>query len=282
MINIDNIDWNSEDLASVSGRKTLAEQLGCSEDYVTAMWIVNMSTEENIEDSGVVERSEWTGSTQHSISSPADIQEDIEVNVTEKAGTGDSSAQAILQKLRDSQISIPGLPSLDDIVENYISKVKPYQRMIQPYKNLIDNARSEEERQRYINDMNEQMRQLKSSIKEQFQERLDNIKADYKTIKESVTDLPTTISTFATNLALPKVIVTGTAAGVPNVSTIISELMTFKTQMFNIINQLTSAATRILNNAVAMCIELPAGVLDSINAIVSIRALISKLTQPSE
>ena len=304
-------DWNSneEDLDKRDVRGEYADYLGVDIGVFDVFWIQNRVSEPNIEDAGVDEQSEWWGPEQHLTSGPVDLVEDVEVSVSdpeedpwgeepeledfdidmpslgaaEEPASGNNEAittKSTLEKLRRSQISVPGLPSIDEIVENFISKVKPFQSMIKPYQDAIKVAKDEETRKKYEDDLKKQMSHLKDSIKEEFQIRLDTIKTEFKTLKEGVTSIPTVITSFSVNVAVPKVVVAGAATGVTNPATAISEFLAFKSQITALVNQLTSSAMNILNQASFMKLELPKAILAPIDGLATIMEQISSLAQP--
>lgn len=234
--------------------------------------------EENIEDSGVIEKTEWIGQIQKPVKP---IPEEVEIEpiaeikpIEDDANKG--SIDKVLDGIREKLPSVPGL-DVNDLVEKFIDSDPILSSTFKVYQAIIDNKDglfSEKDVETAKNNLRVQRENMIKQYKEEFNKSVDIIKSCYKEISEGIVALVKTIKEGIEGMLQPDVIVAGSATGVPNPIKEKIKISQLKTTATIQLNQLTTSSVTLLHESAKIGFVLPEVVLESINGLTTLSSTI--------
>lgn len=242
----DFIDWSGDLLQPNVIRAlqmTIDEYLFYKDEYCRAYDPTYVWDEDNIEDSEISEISEYVGNTQRAIDPKPEHVEDIEVHVDDEDSDEDTSkVDSLLNKFRGGLPSI-GI-SVDSVINLIIDKLKPIQKALQPYRDAIELASSEESREAYRRDLEKQIDAFKKQLKSKVQAAIDRMSVDLKEIQDASKDMANAVVVIS-QIGLPSFVGTGA----PNPTKMLADVMAYKSIVTGTIGRMNNAIMDMLNVA---------------------------------
>ena len=161
---------------------------------------------------------------------------------------------AALEKLTADGEKFPGMPSVKQIIENYIKKKYPEYEQ-------FDTAA---ERKKFIDD-------TYKVVEQEVKMQIYVVKSTYANIKAGIKQVEASIKATIASAAIPAVITTPPAASVPNPLSTLQEASAKVNQMLAILNNLISQFVRLLGAAIKIELTVPDAVVALIDIIATIR-----------
>jgi F0F1-type ATP synthase membrane subunit b/b' len=185
----------------------------------------------------------------------------------------------LLIKLGDLGDEIPGL-SIDPIIENMVEQseeIKSYYESVEEeVQENIDRGMDQKEA---LEEAKEQKKEViekyKENIKTLVQEKIGEIKNQYKIFKDSIKSIPDDVKSTVANLASPAVVTV--PPGVNNPINIVNEVKKAINLFTGTLNIAILAFAEIIKAANTILFQIPQSILDTVETISTINNAIGTL-----
>lgn len=164
----------------------------------------------------------------------------------------------------DETIEIPGL-DFESVIDNLVEI---------NYKEKLDYITNPDERKRVKDELLEYYR---TNAKQSIQEKINDIKSAFSTIKTQVAAIPEAVTNAVSSNALPSVITVGTATSTPNPAYYLLDNANKKNTLLSMIKTGEEAAVKLLNAAINICFQVPDTVMTTINSLTTVKAAVNSI-----
>lgn len=164
---------------------------------------------------------------------------------------------AALEKLTADGDKFPGLPSEDTIIENYVKKKYPAYAQ-------FDTA---EERQKFI-------KETKETVRQEVKMHIYVVKSTYANIKAGIKQVQASVKATIAGSTQPAVLPNAGGPSAPNPLSTLQEATAKVNQMLAILNGLVNQFVNLLASAIKIELAVPDSVVALIDIIATIRQAI--------